>query len=130
MRILLAAIALFSAILINAYPRCPGCCAHTTDHVPLQPSAQELLSRNQDWGAHVNPYLLEANKAGQSPQVLFLACSDSRVDPALITASVPGEIFVSRTVANMIEDNSTMAAVAYAIQDIGVRDGSSFSGSA
>ena len=39
---------------------------------------------------------------GQSPQVMVIACSDSRVDPAQVFDTVPGEIFVVRNVANLV----------------------------
>ncbi|KTF67270.1 carbonic anhydrase [Sphingomonas sp. HT-1] len=40
--------------------------------------------------------------AGQSPKVMVIACSDSRVDPAQIFDTSPGEIFVVRNVANLV----------------------------
>lgn len=39
---------------------------------------------------------------GQSPQVMVIACSDSRVDPAQVFDTSPGEIFVVRNVANLV----------------------------
>lgn len=39
---------------------------------------------------------------GQSPKVMVIACSDSRVDPAQIFDTSPGEIFVVRNVANLV----------------------------
>ncbi|MCR5872227.1 MULTISPECIES: carbonic anhydrase [unclassified Sphingomonas] len=39
---------------------------------------------------------------GQSPKVMVIACSDSRVEPAQIFDSLPGEIFVVRNVANLV----------------------------
>lgn len=39
---------------------------------------------------------------GQSPKVMVIACSDSRVDPAQIFDTSPGEIFVVRNIANLV----------------------------
>ena len=39
---------------------------------------------------------------GQSPKTMIIACSDSRVDPATIFGTSPGEVFVVRNVANLV----------------------------
>ncbi len=60
---------------------------------------------------------------GQHPKVLVIACSDSRVDPALLTDCNPGDIFVIRNVANLVppyEPNTGLhhgvsAALEYAV---------------
>ena len=64
---------------------------------------------------------------GQTPKVLLIGCSDSRVDPAIIFDAQPGEMFVLRNVANLIPpfspDNGhhgTSAAVEFAVRGLKV----------
>ncbi|BDV42891.1 carbonic anhydrase [Geotalea uraniireducens] len=59
---------------------------------------------------------------GQHPKVLLIGCSDSRVDPALLTGCAPGELFVVRNVANLvppceneIRHHGVSAALEYAV---------------
>ncbi|GAB7080019.1 carbonic anhydrase [Megalodesulfovibrio paquesii] len=46
--------------------------------------------------------LYDTLKAGQKPRTLVIACIDSRVDPAILTGSQPGELLVVRNVANLV----------------------------
>jgi carbonic anhydrase len=69
---------------------------------------------------------------GQNPSALFFACSDSRFDPNLVTSSLPGQIFVHRSVGNLIPpadgdgvshgDFSEASAIEYAVDVLGVED--------
>jgi carbonic anhydrase len=65
---------------------------------------------------------------GQSPQVLFITCSDSRVVPALITGARPGQLFELRTAGNIVPPYASAhptgeaATIEYAVQVLGVRD--------
>jgi len=72
---------------------------------------------------------LDLVENGQKPKVLFIACSDSRVDPTLITNSEPGSLFVLRNIGNFVPpfspDNdyhATAAGIEYAVSILGVTD--------
>jgi carbonic anhydrase len=61
---------------------------------------------------------------GQRPETLFITCSDSRVDPNLITNSAPGELFIVRNVGNVVPKGlpgGTAAAIEYAIEVLAVK---------
>jgi carbonic anhydrase len=66
---------------------------------------------------------------GQSPRIMVIACSDSRVDPAQIFDTHPGEIFVVRNVANLAPPFETStgfhgvsAAVEFAVTQLEVEE--------
>ncbi len=68
-------------------------------------------------------------KEGQQPLALVIACSDSRVDPVLLTDSHPGDLFVIRNVANLVPPYSpdrklhgVSAAVEYAVRHLKLKD--------
>jgi carbonic anhydrase len=56
--------------------------------------------QKQYFGA--SPELAERLRCGQNPQALLIGCCDSRVDPALLTACNPGDLFVLRNIANLV----------------------------
>jgi carbonic anhydrase len=65
---------------------------------------------------------------GQSPEVMIIACADSRVNPSIIAKAQPGELFIVRNVANLVppyepdgRHHSTSAAIEFAVRDIGVK---------
>jgi carbonic anhydrase len=64
--------------------------------------------------------------AGQQPETLFITCSDSRVDPTLITNSAPGELFIVRNVGNVVPNvdlpGGTAAAIQYAVEVLNVEN--------
>lgn len=64
---------------------------------------------------------------GQRPEVLVIACSDSRVDPAILLNAEPGDLFVVRNVAALVPPyepdghyHGTSAALEFAVRDLGV----------
>lgn len=66
----------------------------------------------------------EALKKGQSPEVLFLTCSDSRVDPAKLTQTQPGDLFVIRNAGNFVpsarDGDGVIATIEYGLEVLGV----------
>lgn len=80
----------------------------------------------QNFGFQERQHLYERLAVGQSPEALFITCSDSRIDPNLITNSPPGGLFIVRNVGNLIpcygtSNNAEMAAVEYAVAALGVK---------
>jgi carbonic anhydrase len=70
----------------------------------------------------------EPLKKGQSPKTMIVGCSDSRVDPAILTGCAPGDIFTVRNVANLVpphEENGGLhgvsAALEFAVCHLGVQ---------
>jgi len=65
---------------------------------------------------------------GQNPQALFITCSDSRINPNLITQTEPGELFIVRNVGNLIppygasNGGAEEAAIEYAVSALKVKD--------
>jgi carbonic anhydrase len=73
--------------------------------------------RESGWGEQRDRWAGLAE--GQSPKVMVIACSDSRVDPAQIFDARPGEIFVVRNVANLVppyEPDSAYHGVSAALE--------------
>ncbi len=71
--------------------------------------------------------LFDQLKNRQDPQVLFITCADSRIDPSLITHSDPGDLFISRNIGNIVPAFGDMpggvtAVVEYAVVALHVRD--------
>ena len=65
---------------------------------------------------------------GQQPRVLVVACSDSRVDPAILLNAQPGDLFIIRNVANLIPPyqpdghyHGTSAALEFGVCQLGVK---------
>ncbi|TWT45812.1 Carbonic anhydrase [Phycisphaerae bacterium RAS1] len=64
---------------------------------------------------------------GQNPLALFITCSDSRINPNLITQTAPGELFILRNAGNIVPPygvaaSGETATIEFAVAGLGVRD--------
>lgn len=57
---------------------------------------------------------------GQSPEVLFITCSDSRINPHLLTGTEPGDLFIVRNAGNIVPPHSANAGGEEATIEFGV----------
>ena len=79
-----------------------------------------LLARNRSWALQKcqhDPDYFEKWIDGQRPHSLWIGCSDSRVPAEVLTGSQPGELFVHRNIANMLDpaDDNVMSVLQYAL---------------
>lgn len=71
--------------------------------------------------------LFEHLSKGQSPETLFITCSDSRIDPSLLTRSNPGDLFILRNAGNIVPPHGAAgggeaATIEFAVVALGVKD--------
>lgn len=71
--------------------------------------------------------MFERLARGQSPETLFITCSDSRINPNLLTGTKPGELFILRNAGNIVPAFGALkggeaATVEYAVTVLGVQD--------
>jgi len=71
--------------------------------------------------------LFEQLAKGQKPETLFITCSDSRIDPNLLTQSKPGDLFILRNAGNIVPPHGAAnggeaATIEFAVAALGVKD--------
>lgn len=86
---------------------------------------KELLANNQHWAAQTNrthPGLFEQLGKTQTPDYLWISCSDSRVSPNQALEVEPGEVFVHRNISNVIvqSDLNALSVIQYAVEALKV----------
>ena len=87
---------------------------------------QTLLQNNKKWVAEKigqDPLFFDKLAKGQSPPLLWIGCADSRVPANEITGTKPGEVFVTRNIANMVihTDMSMLSVLDYAVNVLEVK---------
>lgn len=89
-------------------------------------SIQNLLKENKTWASgkiEDDPEYFERLSHLQTPQFLWIGCSDSRVPANEITGTQPGEIFVHRNIANLVihTDVNLLSVLEYAVNHLKVK---------
>lgn len=86
----------------------------------------DIIKNNEKWVADklkLDPKYFKNLAKEQSPEVLYIGCSDSRVTAEELMGAAPGEVFVHRNISNVISnlDLSAMSVINYAISHLEVK---------
>lgn len=86
----------------------------------------KIFENNKEWVAerlNVNPDYFKKLSEGQSTEILYIGCSDSRVTAEELMGVGPGEAFIHRNIANMVinTDLSAMSVINYAVAHLKVK---------
>ena len=81
---------------------------------------QRIFAKNRDWvegKLASDPDYFSKLSRGQSPEILYIGCSDSRVTAEELMGAGPGEVFVHRNIANMVSnlDLNCLSVIQYAV---------------
>jgi carbonic anhydrase len=92
----------------------------------MEKSYLKLLENNKNWVKEqldLDPHFFENLSKGQTPDYLWIGCSDSRVPANQITGTEPGEVFVHRNIANMVvhSDMNMLSVLSYAVDVLKVK---------
>jgi carbonic anhydrase len=96
------------------------------DKLKTMQDLSNLLKKNRAWAARVEaeqPGFFKSLSQQQSPEILWIGCSDSRVPATEIVDLLPGEIFVHRNIANMVihTDLNCLSVLQFAVDVLRVR---------
>lgn len=75
---------------------------------------------------HSHKELFEKLAKGQNPEILFITCSDSRINPNMLTQTEPGDLFILRNAGNIVPpygaaNGGEGATIEYAVAALGVK---------
>ncbi|KAG6070638.1 hypothetical protein E4U16_006726 [Claviceps sp. LM84 group G4] len=92
----------------------------------LAQTHDRLFENNRAWAAAKatnDPSYFAKLSAGQTPEYLWIGCSDSRIPAEQITGLEPGEAFIHRNIANLVcnTDLNVMSVINYAVRHLGVK---------
>jgi carbonic anhydrase len=86
---------------------------------------KQVFDNNKNWiekQLKTDEHYFETLAEGQSPEILYIGCSDSRVTAEELMGIAPGEAFVHRNIANMVPntDLNVMSVINYAVSHLKV----------
>lgn len=86
----------------------------------------KIFENNREWVSsklELDKNYFKELSEGQSPEILYIGCSDSRVTAEELMGAGPGEVFVHRNIANMVPntDLSGMSVINYAVKHLKVK---------
>ena len=89
-------------------------------------SLDKLIQNNRDWAENItkeDPTFFEQLSKVQTPEYLWIGCSDSRVPANQLLGLLPGEVFVHRNIANQVvsTDLNCMSVLEYSIKVLKVK---------
>lgn len=87
---------------------------------------EKIFSNNKKWieeRLQIDENYFKNLSSGQSPEILYIGCSDSRVSAEELMGVQPGEVFVHRNIANMVPntDLNVMSVINYAVTHLKVK---------
>ena len=87
---------------------------------------EHLLAGNKSWAENIkesDPDFFEKLSEIQSPEYLWIGCSDSRITPATSIGLLPGEMFVHRNVANLVNhtDMNCLSVMQFAVEVLKIK---------
>ena len=87
---------------------------------------EHLLAGNKTWAQNIkesDPQFFEKLSEIQTPEYLWIGCSDSRITPATSIGLLPGEMFVHRNVANLVNhtDMNCLSVMQFAVEVLKVK---------
>ena len=85
-----------------------------------------IFKNNEKWvesKLQLDPHYFENLAKGQTPEFLYIGCSDSRVTAEDLMGVNPGEVFIHRNIANQVvpTDNNINAVIQYAVEHLKVK---------
>lgn len=92
----------------------------------MQQSHERVFTHNRAWAAQQkekDPEFFVKLSAGQEPEYLWIGCADSRMPAEIITGLEPGEAFIHRNIANLVNnlDLNVMSVINYAVRHLKVK---------